>query len=439
MNTANGSRRVVVTGLGVVSPIGSTPESLWTNLIEGKSGVAPFASLPRDVYPMSFGGEVPEFTGEIDNFGELSPEVKKAIRKGVKLMCRETQMGVAAAQRAIAHAGLVAAKFDPERVGLSFGAGYMLTEPVEYSAGILKCMTDEKFDFARWGAEGMRQVTPLWLLKYLPNMPACHIAIYNDLRGPNNSLTHGEAAANLAVGEAYQVIARGSADVMVAGATGTKIHKMRTIQAALQEELSPGGGNPAEVSRPFDKHRTGMVVGEGAGVVVLEELESARKRGATIYGEIIGAASSCVADRNRVSRRDVALANVMRGAMRKSGATPKDVAFVHAHGLSTHASDKEEARAIRQVFGDAADRLPVVASKSHFGNLGAGSGAVELVASLLALHHKRLFPVLNYSTPDPECPISPVTTNDRPAGKSFMNLSVNARGQASGLLVRAVD
>jgi 3-oxoacyl-[acyl-carrier-protein] synthase II len=146
-----------------------------------------------------------------------------------------------------------------------------------------------------------------------------------------------------------------------------------------------------------------------------------------------------VADRNRVSRRDVALANVIRGSLRKSGAEPKDVAFVHAHGLSTHASDKEEAQAIRQVFGSAADRLPVVASKSHFGNLGAGSGAVELIASLLALHHGRLFPVLNYQTPDPECPISPVTTNDRPAGKSFINLSVNARGQASGLLVRAVD
>lgn len=439
MNTANGSRRVVITGLGVVSPIGNTPEQVWTSLIEGKSGVVPFGKLPRDVFPMSFGGEVPGFTGEIDDFGELAADVKKAIRKGVKLMCRETQMGVAAAQRAIAHAGLTGAGLDPERIGLSFGAGYMMTEPIDYAEGILRCMAESGFDFSRWGGDGMKKVTPLWLLKYLPNMPACHIAIYNDLRGPNNSLTHGDTAANLAVGEAFQVIARGSADVMVAGATGTKIHMMRTVQAALQEELAPNGPEPGEVSRPFDRNRTGMVVGEGAGVVVLEELQSARKRGAKIYGEIVGSASSCVADRNRVSRRDQALENVMRGALRRAGAQPGDVAFLHAHGLSTRSCDIEEARAIRKVFGAETDRLPVLASKSHFGNLGAGSGAVELIASLLAMHHGRLFPVLNYQTPDPECPISPVKSADRAAGKSFMNLSVNSRGQASGLLVRAVD
>lgn len=431
-------RRVVITGIGIISPIGCDAESVWDSLEDGTSGVAPLGSLPSDALPMSFAGEVRDFTGHVDNFGELDPSVKKAVRKGLKLMCRETQMGVASAQRALADAGLAIGKFDPERCGCNFGAGYMVTEPEEYQAGIKLCASEGAFDFNRWGNEGMRQVTPLWLLKYLPNMPSCHIAIYNDLRGPNNSLTHGDAAAHLAAGEAFQVIARGSADIMLAGATGTKVHPMRTVQTVLQEELAVNGVEPAKASRPFDLNRTGMVVGEGAATVILEELSHAQARGANIYGEVIGSGSSCVAAPNHVARRATALTNAMRAALHKANLEPGDVEFVHAHGQSSRSSDKEEAQAIGNVFGDAADQLPVVAGKSYFGNLGAGSGSVELILSLLALKHGQLFPVLNYETPDPECPVHCVR-EAQPAGKRFLNLSVNGRGQASCLLVQAFE
>ena len=189
-------------------------------------------------------------------------------------------------------------------------------------------------------------MSPLWLLKYLPNMPASHLAIYNDFRGPNNSLTMREAAANAALGEAYQIILRGSADAMLVGATGTRLHPMKMIHAVQQEEVAAGDGDPAAASRPFDRDRRGMVLGEGAGAVVLEELSTAQARGATIYGEVVAAASSSVVGRRLVAKRDRAMDNVLRAAVARRGGDANDVGHLHAHGLSTRTCDTEEARAI---------------------------------------------------------------------------------------------
>ncbi|MEK6238747.1 MAG: beta-ketoacyl-[acyl-carrier-protein] synthase family protein, partial [Planctomycetales bacterium] len=293
----NTSRRVVVTGLGVISPIGSTVETFWDALIDSRSGVTPMECLPTQPYPFNFAGSVLDFTGHINDMSveELSKAAKKVVRKGMRVMNRETQMGVAAAHQALANAGFKPGEHDPERVGASFGTGYMVTVPNEMIKAIETCTDDGgEFDFNRWGDAGMREINPLWLLKYLPNMPACHIAIYNDFRGPNNSLTQGEVAANVAVGEAFHVIARGAADMMVAGATGTRLHPLRTIHTVLQEQIAPANGlQPEEISRPFDLNRTGMVVGEGAGAIVLEDYDAAHQRGATIHGEIVGVGSSC--------------------------------------------------------------------------------------------------------------------------------------------------
>lgn len=430
------SRRVVITGLGVICPLGNTKEALWEGLVSGRSGVAPLRSLPGHGLPMSFGGEARDFTGLIDDFGKLEGETKKAVRKALKLMCRECQMGVAAAQRAISDAAVAPEHHDPERCGVVFGADYMLSQPEELAPGFSHC-TDERrhFDFSRWGVEGLGQLSPLWLLKYLPNMPASHVAIYNDFRGPNNSITLREAAGNLSIGEAARYIQRGDADLMVAGATGTRVHPMKVVHSAQQEEIAANGVAPERASRPFDLRRTGMVVGEGAGVVVLESLESAQARGATIYAEILGSNSSVVADRRGVARRDAALANVIRGALRDGGLTTEAVGHIHAHGLSTRTSDSDEARAIREAFGARADELPVTAAKSYFGNLGAGSGVVELIASVLALRAGRLFSVLNFESPDPDCPIRVAQGTDISAGDSFLNLSVTPQGQASAVLV----
>jgi 3-oxoacyl-[acyl-carrier-protein] synthase II len=203
-----------------------------------------------------------------------------------------------------------------------------------------------------------------------------------------------------------------------------------------QEELAAGDGDPTRASRPFELHRTGMVLGEGAGAIVLEELHSARARGATVYGEVIGSASSAVAGPRLIARRGQAMVNVLRAVLAAAGVGVEDVGHVHAHGLSTRSCDAEEAQAIREVFGPRGRPVPVVAAKSYFGNLGAGSGMVELIASLMAFQHDRLFPVLNYQAPDPECPICVVTDGRTSPGGSFINLSVTPQGQASAVMVR---
>ena len=423
--------------MGVISPLGNTKEALWEALCGGRSGVGPQTAFPPETAPVPFAAPAGQFQGRIGDFGPLEKEQKKAIRKGLKVMCRECQMGVAAAQLALNDARIAPGQVDPVRTGISFGTDYMLTVPEEFTEGIRQCLDEEgRFEFSRWGTEGIPKMSPLWLLKYLPNMPASHLAIYNDLRGPNNSLTLREAAANVAVGEAYQIILRGSADVMLVGATGTRLHPMKMAHVVQQEELASGHGDPARASRPFDRDRTGMVLGEGAGTIVLEELSTAEARDATIYGEVIGSASSSVAERRLVARRDRALVNVLTAVLSSAGFKPEEIGHLHAHGLSTRSSDLEEARAIGDIFSGRSHPLPVIAAKSYFGNLGAGSGMVELAASLMALRHGRLFRVLNYETPDPECPVAAVTDGGTPAGNNFLTLSVTPQGQASGVLIR---
>jgi 3-oxoacyl-[acyl-carrier-protein] synthase II len=435
----NGKRRVAITGIGVVSPLGTQIEAFWSSLAEGRSGVRTFESIPPTALPMPFGAEAWGFSGKIGDFGELAPDQKKPIRKGLKVMCRECQMGVAAAQQALANSAWNKTEVSPERVGIVFGSDYMLTAPEEFAASVDTCTSDGEFQFEQWGDQGMSKMSPLWLLKYLPNMPACHVAIYNDLRGPNNSLTLREASANVAIGEAYRTIVRDAADVMVAGATGTRIHPMKTVHAVHTEELAAGDVEPAEACRPFDLDRQGTVLGEGAGALVLEELGQARARGATIYGEVLAASSSSVSDRHRVAQRDRAMRNVLVASLREAGLKAEELGHINAHGMGSRGVDRDEAAAIAEVFGDGSASAPVTAPKSYFGNLGAGSGAIELAASLLAMHHGRLFRTLNYKTPDPECPISVVHEDGISPGSSFVSLSVTPQGQASSLLVRAVD
>ena len=257
--------------MGVVCPLGNGPAELWEALVAGRSGVGPLTTVPSDGLPIPFAAEARQFTGGIEDFGDLDKELKKSIRKGLKVMCRESQMGVAVAQRALADAKMAVGSRDPDRIGISFGSDYMLSSPDEFIAGVQKSLDgDGRFEFSRWATNGMPQMSPLWLLKYLPNMPASHVAIYNDLRGPNNSITLREAAANLAVGEAFRIIAEGRADAMIVGTTGTRLHPMKTIHCVQQNELATEADDPATASRPFDLQRSGAVLGEGAGAIFLE-------------------------------------------------------------------------------------------------------------------------------------------------------------------------
>jgi 3-oxoacyl-[acyl-carrier-protein] synthase II len=434
--STNSDRRVVITGLGVISPLGNTKEDLWQALRSGAGGVRELQSVPAEHLPTRAGAEAWNFSGHIDDYGELEKNLKKQIRKSSKIMCREIQFGIAAAQRALADAARGPADRDPDRIGVVFGADYMMTLPDDFVDGVTQCLDDEqKFDFAKWAHSGLPKVEPLWLLKYLPNMPASYLAIFNDLRGPNNSITIREASSNLAISEAFHIISRGGADVMVSGATGTRIHPVRTIHIALQEELADRSADPAAASRPFDAGRTGMVLGEGAGSLILEELSFATKRGAPIYGEVLACSSSSVMDVSGAADRRKALANAVRTALTRAGLTPADVGHYSAHGLSTVQGDIEEALAVQDALSVGETTVPVTAAKSYFGNLGAGSGMVETAASLLAMQHGELFGTLNYEQPDPECPVN-IAPAGSPPGDVFVSANVTPQGQAAAVVIR---
>ena len=409
-------------------------------LTAGESGIRPLTQFCTDALPLSAGGEAVDFTGHISEFGNLETAQKKAIRKGLKVMCREIQMGVAASQLALQDADLGFDDIDRERTGAVFGCDYIMTNPDEFEAGIRSCLNDDaSFDFESWAEQGLPKVTPLWLLKYLPNMPACHVAIYNDLRGPNNSITVREASANLALAEAFCTIERGHADAIISGATGTRIHPIKSIHVSLQEELAHTNDDPTALSRPFDADRTGVVVGEGAGSLLLEELGHAEKRGATPLVEVVGFGSSTVIDKSSVAQRHAAVFNAVRQALQTADMVPDEIGHINAHGTSTIQGDRDEAKGINAIFGNRADPVPVVAPKSATGNTGAGSGAIELIASVMALQTGWLFPTQNYQTPDPDCSLAIVTDTTTPSGSSALNISVTAQGQASALIVRAID
>jgi 3-oxoacyl-[acyl-carrier-protein] synthase II len=427
MDTSS-SRRVVITGVGVITPLGNDPDVLLQSLRDGVSGIRPLTQVPRGVMCIDHGAEAVDFTGDISNYGPLDKKLQRTIRKGSKVMCREIEMGVAVAQLALNDAGLDEETRDRDRTGAVYGCDYIMSLPEEFSAGIGKCLDENgNFVFERWGQQGKPEVNPLWLLKYLPNMPASHIAIYNDLRGPNNSITLREASAGAAISEAYSTINRGHADALVVGSTGSRIHPLRTLHASLQEKLAENRDDPTTMSRPFDTSRDGSVVGEGAAAMICETLEHAQRRGANILGEVVGYGSSAVGPGTGEDYLKQAMVNVLRGALR--GAEPDSIGHIHAHGLGTQECDRQEAEAIREVFGAVADQPPVTTAKGSIGNLGAGGGMVEIIASLKALGGE-LFPIRNLDQLDTHCPIN-ACDSPASAGEEFISVNITPQGQAS--------
>ena len=418
-------RRVVVTGMGVVAPQCRALAELWNLLTSGASAVRPYNGFGL----ISLAAPA-DFEGNIDEFESPDAAQQKAIRKSLKVMSREIQMAVAASCRALNSAGIQVGQFPSERVGISFGSDYILTTVEDVLDGIRSCMTDSQFDFTRWGTAGLPKMTPLWQLKYLPNMPSSHIAILNDFHGPSNSITLREASIGAVIGESVEIIASGRADIMVVGTTGSRLHPYKLMHAKQHEELT----NTA--CRPFDFHRDGTTLGEGAGALILEEMEHARRREAECFAEII-----CGSYRARLSRagndfRRETVRNVLKSLLRRGNMLPEQIGHINAHGLGGKASDSAEAQGIHDVFGERTNPVPVTAAKGCLGNLGAGSGAIELIAGILSLRHRTLFPTLNYTSADSACPISVPQHTDVPAGDSFVKLAMNPQSQVSAVLVK---
>jgi 3-oxoacyl-[acyl-carrier-protein] synthase II len=273
---------------------------------------------------------------------------------------------------------------------------------------------------------------PLWLLLFLPNMPACHIGIYADARGPSNSLTMGEASSGLAISEALRILERDSADVMICGTTGTTIHAVHSMHSVMWDKLAPAvNGDPSKACRPFDLNRAGQVVSEGSATMIMEEENHAVQRGAKIYGRVLGAGSVCVTGNTRE-----ALKRSMELALRDACLKPSDVGHINAHAVGDPEGDLQEALAIHDVFGSLGSTIPVTAFKSYWGNPEASCGTLEIVGSLLGLQHGVVMPTLNYETPDPKCNLNVVHGAPLPiTNKIFIKANVTRVGQASAVVM----
>ena len=390
-------RRVVVTGLGVVAPNGVGKEAFWSSCVNGRSGVRPIASFDSTGYPVRIAAEVPEF--------DLHPYIPAVHRKSLKIMGRAARFGVAAAGMAVRDSGLTLDREDPERMGVVMGTGMVPIELPEVAPLLHQaCSPEGQLRLDKIGQNGGQGMFPLWILKYLPNMTAAHISLIHGAKGPNSTITTACAAGTQAIGEGFRLIARGDADLILAGGADSRIDPLLILAYAALGALSRADRPASEVSRPFDGQRDGFVLGEGAGVLVLEERERAMRRGATIYAEVLGLGSSF--DAYAVTKPDPEAGGAVRAiswALREARVDPADVDYINAHGTSTRLNDLMETEAVKRVFESKARELPLSSIKSMVGHLIGAAGAVEAAALALTLHTNVIPPTINQTHPDPEC------------------------------------
>jgi 3-oxoacyl-[acyl-carrier-protein] synthase II len=424
-------RRVVVTGLGVVAPNGIGKEAFWSACRDGTSGVRPITSFDASAHPVKVAAEVPEF--------DLGPFVPGPHRKSAKIMGRAARFAVAAAGLAVRDSGLELPRENPERVGVVMGTGVIPMDLPEVAPLIAQaCNEAGELRSDRMGKRGSQALFPLWILKYLPNMTAAHISLIHGAQGPNSTITTACAAGTQAVGEAFRLIARGDADLMLAGGSDSRIDPLLLLAYSALGALSPATRPAAEVSRPFDGGRDGFVLGEGAGVLVLEELDRARARGATIYAEVLGLGSSF--DAYAVTKPDPdagGAARAIRWALQEARVDVHDVDYINAHGTSTRLNDQMETVAVKRVFSGAARRLPLSSIKSMIGHLIGAAGAVEAVALALTLKDGVLPPTINQTIPDPACDLDyvPNAARDHPV-RIAVSTSFGFGGQNAALVMR---
>lgn len=385
-------RRVAITGIGVVSPIGLGAEAFWRNLLDRQVGVRRIEAFDPGGFASQIAGEAPQF--------KIAQEVPKFYRKATKVMARDIELAVLAAKDAFASAKLRSKAdgdgeggdmdFDPARFGCNIGAGLISAELNELTYAFdqaRKAPGSNEIDWARWGREGMQQLTPLWLLKYLPNMLASHVTIIHGLTGPSNNITSAEASGHLSIGEAFRTIQRGDADYAIAGSAESKVNPMGLMRQQLLGRLNTTHNeSPAEAVRPFDAEAAGTAIAEGGALLILEEYENAKRRGATMYAEIAGfAARQDPHDPVVPDPEGRSYAAAVRAALREAGADSREVDAIVPHGLGIRAHDDSELAGLRSVFGKDLKRPAFCPIKAQIGSPAAGC-AIDAAAAALIVH-----------------------------------------------------
>jgi 3-oxoacyl-[acyl-carrier-protein] synthase II len=379
---------VVVTGMGTLNPIGKTLDEYWDGLIEGRSGAAPLEGIDASRLVTKFACQLKDFE-----------PARYMDRKLAQRTARFTQLALVASEQAVADAGLKVGDEDPFRVGVELGTGI----------GGFEIMTRDAATFLNGG-----RLQPLYATMVIPNIAAAQVAMHLGLKGPNSTTVTACAASTQAIGNALRTIQRGDADVMLAGGTEASLCEVGIASFNAIKALSTRNDDPERASRPFDRDRDGFVPGEGAGTLVMEELEHARARGARIRGEVIGFgvtndAFHAVAPDETGS----APARCMTNALADAGITPEQIDYVNAHGTSTPLNDSAETRALKMALGDRARSVPISSTKSMIGHLLGAAGAVEAIATLLSMERGIIHPTINYETPDPECDLDYVPNEPR--------------------------
>ncbi len=399
-------RRVVVTGLGCVTPLGSDVETIWKRLLAGESGIGYISLFDASSFPTKISAEVRNW--DLRDVGE-DPE-------DWKYQGRHTHFAVGAAKKAVSDSGILDSRLDPTRFGVYTGSGEGQQDFDRFTEMMVAALEDGALDLAKFTKKGLEILNPVAELEQEPNMPAGHLASLFNAQGPNVNCLTACAASSQAIGEAVEIIRRGEADIMLAGGTHTMIHPFGVTGFNLLTALSTRNDEPEKASRPFDRNRDGFVLGEGAGMVVLEELERARARGAQIYGEVRGYGSTAdafrITDTHPEGRGAI---SCMRMALEDAGLNLDQIDYINAHGTSTSVNDRVETLAIKQTFGPRAYQIPVSSTKSMMGHLIAAAGATETIICLMAIRDNVLPPTTNYETPDPDCDLDYIPNAAREA------------------------
>ncbi|WP_439622064.1 beta-ketoacyl-[acyl-carrier-protein] synthase family protein [Gemmata sp.] len=429
-------RRVVISGIGVVAPNGVGREAFWNGCVDGHSGVGPIRSFDPSNHPIKIAGEVHDFDPE--------PYLPARFRKSVKVMGRAARFGVGAAGLAVADSGLTPDNMDPERLGVVMGAGLIPMDLGELAPMLARaCQETGEFDPSRLADPGRADspLFPLWLLKYLPNMAAAHISMAYNCQGPNNTVVTACVAGTQAVGEAYRLVSRGDADVMLAGGADSRIDPLMLLAYTALGTLSKQTNLAPEArSRPFDRLRDGFVISEGAAVLVLEEYERARARNATIYAEVLGWGSTF--DAYSVTKPDPdgrGGARAIQSALTEAHVDHRDIGYINAHGTSTKLNDAMETAAVKRVFGDRAKTVQLSSIKSMIGHSIGASGAIEAAALALSLHTQVYPPTINLTNPDPACDLDYIPNTAREGKVRYgLSTSFGFGGQNGALVMAAV-
>ena len=413
MNISGQQSGVVVTGLGVVSPIGIGVQEFWDSLTRGSSGIRQREEFAGTDLPLRHYAPVVGFEGK--------QWVKP--RKALKVMCEPIQYGYAAARMAADQAGISADGFDAERIGTVFGSETFFSEPQNVTDVFHQCVSDGKYQHDKWGQAAMREIEPLWMLKYLPNMATSHVSIAVDARGPSNTICQREVSGLLALMEGQDLIRRGICDAVVVGGTGCCTSLTVNIYHGT-EMLSRTHAEPEQSCRPFELNRDGTVFGEGAGAIVLESEQHAEARGAEILCRIASATRNYCTPTEQAKFSD-ALAHNLAATIQASGFEATQFGHLNAHGLGDKNWDPIEAVAINKVLSD----VPTLALKSYFGYLGAGASIIELISSVLSMKSGFVPKTLNYETADPACPCNVTKESMSTEHSAALKLAYSVHGQ----------